>query len=120
MRRREGRARAPRAEAHASHLSSSRRGARPREDRGRGRRRRRGPARSPELSYAFCMVARPKDRPATYRDIEALPRNMVGEIIRGVLYANPRPAAAHARAATTIGEELGPPFNRGKGGPGGW
>jgi len=66
------------------------------------------------------MVARPKDRPATYRDIEALPANMVGEIIRGVLYANPRPAAAHARAATTIGEELGPPFNRGKGGPGGW
>lgn len=45
---------------------------------------------------------------------------MVGEIVEGVLYANPRPAILHARASTTLGEELGPPFNRGKGGPGGW
>jgi Uma2 family endonuclease len=66
------------------------------------------------------MVARRTDRPATYADIEGLPDNMVGEIVRGVLYANPRPASPHARAATTLGEEIGPPFNRGKGGPGGW
>jgi hypothetical protein len=26
----------------------------------------------------------------------------------------------HAQAATVLGEELGPPFKRGKGGPGGW
>jgi len=66
------------------------------------------------------MVARRSHRPATYADIEALAPNMTGEIVRGVLYANPRPASPHARAATTIGEEIGPPFNRGKGGPGGW
>jgi len=30
------------------------------------------------------------------------------------------PASRHARAASTLGEELGPPFNRGRGGPGGW
>jgi hypothetical protein len=28
--------------------------------------------------------------PATYRDIEALPANMVGELVRGVLHAHPR------------------------------
>lgn len=66
------------------------------------------------------MVARRTPHPATYADIEALPRNMVGEIVRGVLYANPRPAARHARAATSLTGDLDGPFNRGRGGPGGW
>jgi Uma2 family endonuclease len=66
------------------------------------------------------MAARSSDRPARYSDIEALPANMVGEIVRGVLYASPRPASAHAAAASAVGEELGNPFKRGKGGPGGW
>ena len=66
------------------------------------------------------MVARVTDRPATYADIEALPPNMVGEIVRGVLHASPRPASPHAAAASAVGEELGPPFKRGRGGPGGW
>src|SRR5207248_4957574 len=70
--------------------------------------------------YISRMVAKPRSGPATYADIEALPPNMVGEIIHGVLYANPRPASPHAAAASAIGEELGPPFKRGKGGPGGW
>jgi Uma2 family endonuclease len=67
------------------------------------------------------MVARPTEgSAATYADIEALPANMVGEIVAGVLYAHPRPASRHARAATAVSEELGPPFNRSRGGPGGW
>jgi Uma2 family endonuclease len=66
------------------------------------------------------MVAKPAKRPATYADIEALPPNMVGEIIHGVLYANPRPATPHAAATSALGEELGPPFKRGRDGPGGW
>ena len=37
-------------------------------------------------------MLRPKDKPATYADIEALPANMVGEILFGVLHAQPRPA----------------------------
>ncbi len=45
---------------------------------------------------------------------------MVGEIIDGTLYANPRPASVHAAASIALGEELGPPFKRGRGGPGGW
>jgi Uma2 family endonuclease len=66
------------------------------------------------------MAARSSQKPATYADIEALPPNQVGEIVRGVLYANPRPASPHAAAASAMGEELGPPFKRGRGGPGGW
>lgn len=66
------------------------------------------------------MARRPDDKPATYADLEALAANMVGEIVDGVLHANPRPALPHAAAASALGEELGPPFKRGKGGPGGW
>jgi Uma2 family endonuclease len=67
------------------------------------------------------MVAKPRpSRPATYADLEALPPNVIGEIIRGVLHASPRPAIPHTAAATALGEELGPPFKRGRGGPGGW
>src|SRR3954469_6294396 len=67
------------------------------------------------------MVAKPRPaRPATHAELEALPSNMVGEIIEGVLHAFPRPAIPHAAAATSLGEELGPPFRRGRGGPGSW
>lgn len=66
------------------------------------------------------MVAKPARSPATYADIEALPPNVVGEIIAGTLYASPRPASPHAVASSALGEELGPPFKRGRGGPGGW
>jgi Uma2 family endonuclease len=59
-------------------------------------------------------------RPATYADLEALPANMVGELIAGELYASPRPATPHAAVASRLGGELMGPFNRGRGGPGGW
>ena len=59
-------------------------------------------------------------KPATYADLEALPENVVGELIEGVLYVSPRPAAPHTMAATQLASELVGPFNRGRGGPGGW
>jgi Uma2 family endonuclease len=59
-------------------------------------------------------------RLATYDDIVALPENVVGEILGGELHVHPRPASPHALAATALGEELGPPFKRSRGGPGGW
>ncbi len=40
--------------------------------------------------------------------------------MNGELRLSPRPALAHAAAASALGEELGPPFKRGRGGPGGW
>jgi Uma2 family endonuclease len=65
-------------------------------------------------------MADPAIREPTYEDILALPREVTGQILFGVMYTTPRPAPKHAQAATTLGEELGPPFKRGRGGPGGW
>ncbi len=48
------------------------------------------------------------------------PENMVAEILAGALSLMPRPRPSHAGAASALGEELGPPFRRGRGGPGGW
>ena len=62
----------------------------------------------------------PAFKRATYEDVVAAPEHQVAEIIDGVLSTHPRPASPHAQAATTLGEELGPPFKRGRGGPGGW
>ena len=57
---------------------------------------------------------------ACYDDLRALPENMVGEILGGELHATPRPAPRHARAYSALGFSLGGPFDRGRGGPGGW
>ncbi|HEY5565838.1 MAG TPA: Uma2 family endonuclease [Gammaproteobacteria bacterium] len=57
---------------------------------------------------------------ATYEDLCALPDHLVGEIFGGELYATPRPSLPHAHAASVLGVELGGPFHRGRGGPGGW
>jgi Uma2 family endonuclease len=61
----------------------------------------------------------PAKRRASYEDILKAPPHKVAEIIDGDLILSPRPAGPHA-AATALGEELGPPFKRGRGGPGGW
>src|SRR3954470_14599457 len=65
-------------------------------------------------------MGNPARRRAVYEDLFALPENVVGEIIDGELRVMPRPATPHAAAVTALGEELGPPFKRGRGGPGGW
>ncbi len=62
----------------------------------------------------------PAKKPATYADIEALPEHLTGEIIDGELFVSPRPAAHHVRAEGEIHADLRDPFDRGRGGPGGW
>ena len=57
---------------------------------------------------------------ATYEDLKALSPNLVGELVAGELYASPRPSGGHALASSGLGGELVRPFQRGKGGPGGW
>ncbi|MEO0798951.1 MAG: Uma2 family endonuclease [Pseudomonadota bacterium] len=57
---------------------------------------------------------------ATYADLEALPDNMIGQILFGVLHAQPRPAPKHGSATSALTSEIGPPFRFGRGGPGGW
>ena len=59
-------------------------------------------------------------RRATYEDVLNAPEHMVAEIIDGVLYLSPRPAFPHARATTILATDLVGPFDRGRGGPGGW
>jgi Uma2 family endonuclease len=58
--------------------------------------------------------------PATYEDLRAVPDHLVAEILNGDLYATPRPALPHARAASVLGASVTGPFDRGVGGPGGW
>ncbi len=57
---------------------------------------------------------------ATYEDLLAVPENRVAEIIHGQLHTHPRPAPRHARAYSALGMEVGPPYDRGRNGPGGW
>ncbi|MFO1208507.1 MAG: Uma2 family endonuclease [Amaricoccus sp.] len=59
-------------------------------------------------------------RPATYQDVLDAPEHKVAELVRGALYLHPRPAPRHARSSSVLGGELVPPFDRGRGGPGGW
>jgi hypothetical protein len=59
-------------------------------------------------------------RPASYDQILALPEHVVGEIVDGELHVSPRPASPHAFTNSGLSYELTGPFQRGRGGPGGW
>src|SRR5437016_8477833 len=59
-------------------------------------------------------------RNATYADIEALPENVVGEIVAGELNVSPRPSPAHGHAQTALTTWVNSRFGRDGGGPGGW
>jgi Uma2 family endonuclease len=63
---------------------------------------------------------RDERRRATYEDVLNAPEHKVAEIIDGVLYLSPRPAFPHAGATTMLVSDLAGPFDRGRGGPGGW
>jgi Uma2 family endonuclease len=66
------------------------------------------------------VMADPARRRATYDDVLAAPPHLVAQVIDGELDLQPRPAGPHALAASTLGMDLGTPFQRGRGGPGGW
>ena len=55
-----------------------------------------------------------------YAELEALPENLVGEIINGRLIAMPRPAGPHGQAGSSLGADIHLSYQRGRGGPGGW
>ena len=59
-------------------------------------------------------------RRASYRDVLDAPAHMVAEIVEGALHMQPRPASRHALAGSSLGIEIGGPFQNGRGGPGGW
>lgn len=68
------------------------------------------------MSAVFAITT-PND---LYAQLEALPARMIGEIMNGQLYAQPRPASPHAAASSALGGELYNPYHRGRSGPGGW
>jgi Uma2 family endonuclease len=84
------------------------------------RQRRGALALSEEPLHLELMKDEPSRREVLYAELEKLPSNVVGEIVGGELYVSPRPASPHARAASLLGSELTGPFDRGRGGPGGW
>jgi Uma2 family endonuclease len=57
---------------------------------------------------------------ATYADVLAAPEHMVAELIDGRLHLQPRPRVRHAIVASSLGEEILGPFQKGRNGPGGW
>jgi len=65
-------------------------------------------------------MADPARKRATYEDVLRSPEHCIAQVIDGDLHVHPRPATGHQHTASVLGEELGPPFRRGKGGPGGW
>jgi Uma2 family endonuclease len=65
-------------------------------------------------------TAWPRPSPATLADLDALPDDVIGEIIDGVLYTRNRPSFAHQHAATAIASAVFPRFTAGGDGPGGW
>lgn len=62
----------------------------------------------------------PAKRRATYQDVLDAPEHEVAEIIGGELRVSPRSAVRHARTASALGYLIGPPFDFGSNGPGGW
>jgi Uma2 family endonuclease len=65
-------------------------------------------------------LARKLVQPATLADLQKLPPTWRGEIIDGTLYAFPRPRFIHADVESLVVDDLKSPFQRGRGGPGGW
>jgi Uma2 family endonuclease len=58
--------------------------------------------------------------PTLYEQLEALPEGLTGEVINGQLYTQPRPSGRHGLAESSLIDELVGPFQKGRGGPGGW
>ncbi len=65
-------------------------------------------------------MAEREKRLATYADLEAVPEHLVAEIIDGTLMTHPRPSPRHGMTSASLGDELTGPFQKGRGGPGGW
>lgn len=65
-------------------------------------------------------MAEPSRRRATYQDVLDAPADKIAEVINGELRLSPRPRIGHQSVSSNLGLEVGLPFGRGRGGPGGW
>ena len=62
----------------------------------------------------------PARKLSTYSDLLALPDDTRAEILNGEIIVEPSPTPAHQSTIAEIYAELRGPFQRGRGGPGGW
>lgn len=62
----------------------------------------------------------PLPRPATERDLDDLPEDVIGQIVNDELIVHPRPDPPHTEAASMLTGFLFAPLRQGIGGPGGW
>jgi len=60
------------------------------------------------------------DRPVSYQDVLDAPEHKVAEIINGVFHLQAEPAPPHGEVADGLISFLRGPFQKGRGGPGGW
>lgn len=65
-------------------------------------------------------MTEPAKRNATYDDYLALGDEVRAELIYGSLYVHPAPAPPHGNSQASLTGELVVPFQKGRGGPGGW
>ena len=72
------------------------------------------------MSKSQATPSEADSRRATYQDVLDAPPYKVAEVVDGVLYIFNRPAAPHALASSRLGNAIGPPFDNGRGGSGGW
>ena len=72
------------------------------------------------MSKSQAAQSETDSRRATYQDVLDVPPYKVAEVVDGTLYIFDRPAAPHALASSGLGNAIGPPFQYGRGGPGGW
>lgn len=68
----------------------------------------------------MAILASSTRGPATVRDLDDLPEDVVGHIVEGELIVFPRPDPPHVETASELGALLIRLFRHGIGGPGGW
>jgi Uma2 family endonuclease len=66
------------------------------------------------------MVGAKQQVASVYEALRALPEHVVGEVIAGELFVQPRPSLGHANVSTGLTAMLYGPFRLGTDGPGGW
>src|SRR5262245_47384072 len=57
---------------------------------------------------------------ARYQDVLDAPEGFTAEILAGELHLSPPPAPGHAFTSKRVIGDVDGPFDRGRGGPGGW
>ncbi len=72
------------------------------------------------MSAGIPLMPPARNLPDVEAAFEAVPPEMVAEILDGELFTSPRPARPHTRSASRLTMKLGGAFDLGDSGPGGW